>query len=80
MTLMGNPNGTMRSEWNFDETIRGTVKGVPVELDLDEMSDEEWDLQDQEVVIDPAEGTTRVRTSVMAGNLNVSCLPLELQS
>lgn len=31
----------MKSEWNFDETIRGTVKGVPVELDLDEMSDDE---------------------------------------
>ncbi|TXT10669.1 hypothetical protein VHUM_02174 [Vanrija humicola] len=25
---------TVRAEWDFDETIRGTIKGVPVNLDL----------------------------------------------
>ena len=65
MTLMGEQTGTMRSEWNFDETIRGTFKGVPIELDLEEMSDdEEWDLRHEEVIVDPSEGrglgTTRV--------------------
>ncbi len=34
-------NGTMRSEWNFDETIRGTVRGMPVQLDLAQT--EEWE-------------------------------------
>lgn len=80
-------NGTMRSEWNFDETIRGTVRGVPVELDLEDMSDEEeWDLKDQEVMIGVEEGegwgTTRIRTShvMSASTLNgsdVSLPPLE---
>ena len=70
-------NGTIRSEWNFDDTIRGTVKGMPVELDLEEMSDDdEWDLKNQEVDVEEgsAWGTSRVRHSgVMAGSVkNVS--------
>lgn len=70
-------NATIKSEWNFDDTIRGTIKGVPVELDLDDMSDdEEWDLKDQEVDVEEgsAWGTSRVRHSdVLTGStLNVS--------
>jgi len=70
-------NGTIRSEWNFDDTIRGTVKGMPVELDLEEMSDDdEWDLKNQEVDVEEgsAWGTSRVRHSwMMAGSVrNVS--------
>lgn len=70
-------NETIRSEWNFDDTIRGTVKGMPVELDLEEMSDDdEWDLKNQEVDVEEgsAWGTSRVRHSgVMAGSVkNVS--------
>ena len=68
-------NGTMRSEWNFDETIKLTMKGVPVELDLDEMSDddEEWELKDREVNIDEgsAWGTTRVRENCVSSTVNV---------
>lgn len=44
LTISG--SSTMRSEWNFDETIRGTVKGVPLNLDLAGLSlesDEEWE-------------------------------------
>lgn len=37
----------MKSEWNFDETIRGTVRGVPLQLDLAEMEEEEWDLEEK---------------------------------
>lgn len=65
-------NGTMKSEWNFDDTIRGTVRGVPVELDLDDMSDdEEWEFKDQEVIVGDGQdgegwGTTKIRNSVMA--------------
>lgn len=33
----------MRSEWNFDETIRGTLRGVPVQLNLAD----EWDLEEE---------------------------------
>jgi serine/threonine-protein kinase 24/25/MST4 len=52
--------GTMKSEWNFDETIRGTIKGVSVELALS-MEDDggEWDVEDDEEEED-AWGTTRV--------------------
>ncbi|WVQ85148.1 hypothetical protein IAT38_007313 [Cryptococcus sp. DSM 104549] len=41
----GAAGGTMGSEWNFDETIRGTARGVPVLLNLEEMEDEDWDLE-----------------------------------
>lgn len=27
--------GTVKTEWDFDETIRGTIKGMPVQLNLD---------------------------------------------
>ena len=68
--------GTMKSEWNFDETIKLTMKGVPVELDLDDMSDddEEWELRDKEVNIEAgsAWGTTRVRESGVGSTINVS--------
>ncbi|KAL7420227.1 hypothetical protein Q5752_005194 [Cryptotrichosporon argae] len=43
LTLNNAPGGTVRSEWNFDDTIRGTIRGVPVELDLTEMEDDEDD-------------------------------------
>jgi hypothetical protein len=40
----GTVNGnTIRSEWNFDETIRGTVRGAQIQLDLAALSDEEDD-------------------------------------
>jgi serine/threonine-protein kinase 24/25/MST4 len=39
-TINGN---TIRSEWNFDETIRGTVRGAQIQLDLAALSDEEDD-------------------------------------
>lgn len=45
MTIVG--NRSMKSEWNFDETIRGTVRGVPLQLDLAEMEEEEWDLEEK---------------------------------
>lgn len=31
--------GTVRTEWDFDETIRGTVKGAPVSFDLSALRD-----------------------------------------
>lgn len=56
-------SGTVKSEWNFDDTIRGTIKGLPVNLNLDELGDEEedegWDLEDEEVEV--WDGTTRIR-------------------
>lgn len=63
-----NGSGTVRSEWNFDETIRGTVKGVPVNLDLDDMEEEdeeEWDYQNEPFEI--WDGTTRVRGDSVLG-------------
>lgn len=42
--MMG--NGTMRSEWNFDETIRGTVRNVPFQLDLADLETEEWESEE----------------------------------
>ncbi|CAK9784659.1 Pkinase-domain-containing protein [Cutaneotrichosporon oleaginosum] len=33
-TIMG---GTVKTEWDFDDTIRGTLKGVPVQLSLEAM-------------------------------------------
>jgi hypothetical protein len=66
----------MKSEWNFDETIRGTLRGGRVELDLAGLrdgDDGEWDMEDD----DPAEqdeaedeemwGTTRVKSDIMEG-------------
>ena len=64
-------NGTVRSEWNFDDTIRGTIAGMPVELDLGALDDdeEEWDLENEEVEV--WDGTTRIRQgSVIGGDLN----------
>lgn len=62
-------NGTVRSEWNFDDTIRGTINGVPINLNLDELEDEEeedeaWDLEDAEVEV--WDGTTRIRGDSLA--------------
>jgi serine/threonine-protein kinase 24/25/MST4 len=68
-TVVG--NGTMRSEWNFDDTIRGTIAGMPIELDLGALDDEEeeWDLENEEVEV--WEGTNRIRQgSVIGGDLN----------
>lgn len=76
----GDANGTIRSEWNFDDTIRGTIKGMPVNLNLDDMDDEDeedeqWDLEDEEVSI--WDGTTRIREgTVVDGPMashHVSC-------
>ena len=54
---LDNRNATVSSEWNFDETIRGSIKGMPVELDLDDMSsDEEWELKDKVVVVGESKG------------------------
>ena len=64
-------NGTVRSEWNFDDTIRGTIAGMPIELDLGALDDEEeeWDLENEEVEV--WDGTMRVREgSVIGGDLN----------
>lgn len=63
-TITANGNGTVRSEWNFDDTIRGTINGVPINLNLDDMEDEEeedeeWELKDAEVEV--WDGTTRIR-------------------
>ena len=59
--------GTVKSEWNFDETIRMTMKGAPIELDLAELSDnDEWEM-------DSGSGTARVRgKGHMQGGHNVS--------
>jgi hypothetical protein len=68
-TVVG--NGTVRSEWNFDDTIRGTIAGMPIELDLGALDDEEeeWDLENEEVEV--WDGTTRIRSgSVIGGDLN----------
>lgn len=35
-TIIG---GTVKTEWDFDETIRGTIKGMPVNLDLDALDE-----------------------------------------
>ena len=64
MTMVG--NGTMQSEWNFDETIRGTVRGMPVTLDLAEIGeqdDERWMLEEEEGEEEKNDlwGTTRVK-------------------
>jgi serine/threonine-protein kinase 24/25/MST4 len=64
-------NGTVRSEWNFDDTIRGSIAGMPIELDLAALDDEdeEWDLENEEVEI--WDGTTRIRSgTVIGGDLN----------
>lgn len=37
--------GTVRTEWDFDETIRGTIKGVPVNFDLDSLKEEETEAE-----------------------------------
>jgi hypothetical protein len=69
-------HGTVRSEWNFDDTIRGTIAGMPVELDLGAMDDEdeEWDLEHEEVEV--WDGTTRIQNGTVIGGdmvgLNVS--------
>lgn len=41
LTIDGNGygQGTMGSEWNFDETIRGTARGIPVNLNLEDMDE-----------------------------------------
>lgn len=70
--------GTMKSEWNFDETIRGTVKGMPVNLDLGEMSDEEedgeWNMAEH--LREDMIGTTRVNGVLGAPRHNVSAIIL----
>ncbi|KAK8844573.1 hypothetical protein IAR55_006420 [Kwoniella newhampshirensis] len=73
LTLNG--NGTMKSEWNFDETVRGTMKGVPVQLDLEQMDeDEEWDLQ-----ADGGWGSVREREELLrAATINGSELSLPM--
>ncbi|WVQ76913.1 hypothetical protein IAR50_006591 [Cryptococcus sp. DSM 104548] len=52
LTIDPSGRGTVSSDagWNFDETIRGTRRGVPVELNLEEMEEEMWD---GEVEVDP---------------------------
>lgn len=68
----------MKSEWNFDETIRGTVKGMPVNLDLGEMSDEEedgeWNMAEH--LREDMIGTTRVNGVLGAPRRNVSAIIL----
>ncbi|WWC57774.1 uncharacterized protein I303_100309 [Kwoniella dejecticola CBS 10117] len=72
------PGGTMKSEWNFDETIKGTIKGVPVNLDLGDMDDDEWDYQDEEEE-DGTWGTVREREELLrASTLNGSDLSLPM--
>ena len=46
--MVGNPGlqGTMRSEWNFDDTIRGTMRGGQVQLDLAKLSEDDDDDED----------------------------------
>ena len=66
----GDAGGTMKSEWDFDETIRGTIRGMPVELDLEELTDEEWDLE-REVGVESG-GTARRRSVLEGSTLNVS--------
>ncbi|KAE8540535.1 hypothetical protein D1P53_003484 [Cryptococcus gattii VGV] len=44
----GYGQGTMESEWNFDETIRGTARGVPVNLNLEDMDKGFEDEDDEE--------------------------------
>ncbi|WWC67143.1 uncharacterized protein I206_101050 [Kwoniella pini CBS 10737] len=69
------PGGTMKSEWNFDETIKGTIKGVAVNLDLEDMQDDEWDYQNEEQ--DGTWGTVRERAELLrASTLNGSDLSL----
>ncbi|WRT63383.1 uncharacterized protein IL334_000288 [Kwoniella shivajii] len=77
------PGGTMKSEWNFDETIRGTIKGVPVELDLENLQEDEWDYDDEdENKIEQVEstwGTVRERDDIMkASTLNGSEVSLPM--
>lgn len=33
--------GTLRTEWDFDETIRGTIKGAPVSFDLSALREQD---------------------------------------
>ncbi|WWC85497.1 uncharacterized protein L201_000361 [Kwoniella dendrophila CBS 6074] len=78
------PGGTMKSEWNFDETIKGTIKGVPVNLDLEDLDDDddEWDYgQDGEEEDDEGtwQGTVRERDDLLrASTLNGSDLSLPM--
>jgi serine/threonine-protein kinase 24/25/MST4 len=70
-------NGTVRTEWNFDDTIRGTRAGMPVELDLGALDDEEeWDLENEEVEV--WDGTTKIKQGAVVGGalntLNVSAM------
>lgn len=32
--------GTVGANWDFDETIRGTIKGAPVEFDLGKLEED----------------------------------------
>lgn len=79
----------MRSEWNFDDTIRGTVKGVPIALDLAEIEEDEeeeaWDLEDkdkdQQEDDEEAEwldGTTRVRSGPSTMNVGITSFSVGL--
>lgn len=49
----------MKSEWNFDDTIRGTIKGAPVSLDMEEF-EVPTDWANVQVEVEPSEiGTVR---------------------
>ena len=52
----------MKSEWNFDDTIRGTIKGAPVSLDMSEEFEMPVDWANVQVDVVPSEmGTVRPR-------------------
>lgn len=51
---------TMRSEWNFDDTIRGTIKGAPVSFDMSDEFEVPMDWANIQVDVGPSEvGTIR---------------------
>ncbi len=77
----------MRSEWNFDETLRGTMRGGQIQLDLAGLSDdddEDEDEDDEDAEVAMASWRGGMRTDSMRGlpgdgtsRINVSS-PLEM--
>lgn len=76
------------AEWNFAETIRGTVKGIPVNLDLAglEIGEDEWevDAHEEEEEEEVPWASVRVRVEPgdeeeIMGSRNVSSYSISIE-